>query len=108
MIEQGCFNGKRCVVQEENIMRAIFKAAITATVAMVILGMGFISNANAQCGGARLVKSANIESQSWDGAGQFTNASFILAPPCLSDSPIRPDMISHRRRRAGPPASGGR
>ncbi len=60
-------------------MRTIFKSAISATLAMVLLGMGFISKANAQCGGSDFLKVGSIQQQSWEGAPVIGTASFLLA-----------------------------
>jgi hypothetical protein len=63
----------------EKVMKTIFKTAITATFAMVLLGMGFISKANAQCGGSDFLKVGSIQQQSWEGAPLIGTASFLLA-----------------------------
>jgi hypothetical protein len=63
--------------QGKNVMRTMFKTAITAALAMVLLGMGFVSKANAQCGASALPKVGSIQLQSWDGGVQFEAASFL-------------------------------
>lgn len=60
-------------------MRTMFKTAITATVAIVVLGMGFASKATAQCGYSGGFEAGVIEPQSWQGAAQLRRASFLLA-----------------------------
>ena len=54
--------------QGKNAMRTMFKMAITATLAMVLIGMGFVSGANAQCAGSGSFKVGGIQQQSWEGA----------------------------------------
>jgi len=63
--------------QGKNVMRTMFKMAITATLAMVLLGMGFVSRANAQCAGSGSFKVGGIQQQSWEGAPPFGTASFL-------------------------------
>jgi hypothetical protein len=63
--------------QGENAMRTMFKMAITATLAMVLLGMGFVSRANAQCAGSDSFKVGGIQQQSWEGAPIVGTASFL-------------------------------
>ena len=58
-------------------MRTKFKTAITAAIAMVLLGMGFVSRANAQCGGSKWLKTGPIQLQSWEGGLPFGTASFL-------------------------------
>lgn len=63
--------------QGKNAMRTMFKMAITATLAIVLLGMGFVSRANAQCGGSEWLKTGAIQLQSWEGGPPFGPASFL-------------------------------
>src|ERR1700683_5199802 len=64
--------------QEEKVMRTMFKTAITAALAMVLLGMGFVSRANAQCGGSVSLKVGGIQQQSWEeGEALIGPASFL-------------------------------
>jgi hypothetical protein len=63
--------------QGKNVMRTMFKMAITATLAMVLLGMGFVSRANAQCAGSDSFKVGSIQQQSWEGAPIVGTASFL-------------------------------
>lgn len=58
-------------------MRTLFKTAITAALAMVLIGMGFVSRANAQCGGSDAFKVGSIQQQSWEGAPLIGTASFL-------------------------------
>ena len=60
-------------------MRTMLKAAITGTLATVLLGMVFVSKASAQCASPQWHQTGAIEPQSWQGAGQFRLASFSLA-----------------------------
>jgi hypothetical protein len=59
-------------------MRTMFKMAITATLAMVLLGMGFVSRANAQCGGSEWLKHGGIQLQSFEEQLQVGTGSFLL------------------------------
>lgn len=59
-------------------MRTMFKAVITATLA-VLLGMVFVAEATAQCASFASLKVGAIELQPWQGVAQFTRASFMLA-----------------------------
>ena len=70
--------------QGKNAMRTMFKMAITATLAMVLVGMGFVSRANAQCGGSEWLKTGAIQLQSWEGGPPFGTASFL--PTFVSQS----------------------
>lgn len=63
--------------QGKNAMRTMFKMAISAVFAMVLIGMGFISRANAQCGGSVSLKVGGIRQQSWEGAPLIGPASFL-------------------------------
>ncbi len=57
-------------------MKRIFRTTITATFVVVLLGMGFVSKAAAQCGP---FGSSNVEISShscWAGQPQFIDASF--------------------------------
>ena len=63
--------------QGKNAMRTMFKMAITATLAMVLIGMGFVSKANAQCAGSDSFKAGGIQQQSWEGGPLFGTASFL-------------------------------
>ena len=65
--------------QGKNAMRAMFKMMIAATFAMVLVGMGFVSRANAQCGGADSLKVGGIQRLSWEGAPLVGTASFLPA-----------------------------
>ena len=58
-------------------MRTMFKTAITATLAMVLIGMGFVSRANAQCAGSDSFRVGGIQQQSWEGAPLIGAASFL-------------------------------
>jgi hypothetical protein len=58
-------------------MRIMFKTAITAALAMVLIGMGFVSRANAQCAGSDSFKVGGIQQQSWEGAPLIGTASFL-------------------------------
>ena len=58
-------------------MRTMFKTAITAVIAMVLIGMGFVSRANAQCAGSDSFKVGGIQQQSWEGAPIVGTASFL-------------------------------
>jgi hypothetical protein len=58
-------------------MRKMFKAAVTATLAMLLLGMGFVSRASAQCGVSALSKVGTIQLQSLEGVPIFGTASFL-------------------------------
>jgi len=60
-----------------NVMRTIFKTAVMATFAMVVLSVGFVSRANAQCGGTDLLQNGAIQLQSWDGAVPLATASIL-------------------------------
>ena len=60
-------------------MKTIFKSAITGTLAIVLLGMLFVSEATAQCASLDWIKAGAANVQSWQGAGQFRHASFLLA-----------------------------
>jgi hypothetical protein len=55
----------------------MFKTAITAALAMVLVGMGFVSKANAECGGSEWLKTGAIQLQSWEGGLPFGTASFL-------------------------------
>jgi hypothetical protein len=57
-------------------MRPMFKAAITGTLAIVLLGTVFVSRATAQCVSSDWLKAA-IQPLSWEGAAQFRRASFL-------------------------------
>jgi hypothetical protein len=63
--------------QGKNAMRTMLKTAITAAIAMVLIGMGFVSRANAQCGGSKWLKTGPIQLQSWEGGPPFGTASFL-------------------------------
>ena len=63
--------------QGKNAMRTMFKMAITATLAMVLVGMGFVARANAQCGGSKWLKTGAIQLQSWEGGPPLGTASFL-------------------------------
>ena len=63
--------------QGKNAMRTMFKTAITAAIAMVLIGMGFVSRANAQCAGSGSFKVGGIQQQSWEGAPIVGTASFL-------------------------------
>src|ERR1700730_16448308 len=58
-------------------MRKMFKAASIATLAMLLLGMGFVSRASAQCGASALPKVGTIQLQSWEGVPIVGTASFL-------------------------------
>lgn len=58
-------------------MKTIVRTAITATLAMVLIGMSFVSRANAQCGGSDWLKTGAVQLQSWQGGPQFGTASFL-------------------------------
>ena len=64
--------------QGKNAMRTMFKTAITATIAMVLIGMGFVSRANAQCGGSESLKHGGIQLQSFEEHLQVGTGSFLL------------------------------
>jgi len=63
--------------QGKNAMRTMLKTAITAAIAMVLIGMGFVSRANAQCAGSDSFKVGGIQQQSWEGAPFVGTASFL-------------------------------
>ena len=67
-------------------MRTMFKMAITAAIAMVLIGMGFVSRANAQCAGSDSFKVGGIQQQSWEGA------------PIIRDSLVPASRQSYGRR----------
>ena len=56
--------------------KAIFKTAITGTLAIVSLGMVLVAEASAGCG--NLAKAGAIQPLSWQGNGQFRPGSFLL------------------------------
>jgi hypothetical protein len=58
--------------------RAIFKAAITGTLAMVSLGMVLVAEALAGCGNLEGHKAGAIQPQSWQRTGQFRPGSLLL------------------------------
>jgi len=58
-------------------MRKMFNTAITATLAMLLLGMGFVSRASAQCGVSALSEVGTIQLQSWEGVPIVGTASFL-------------------------------
>jgi hypothetical protein len=58
-------------------MRTGFKATITGTLAVVLLGMVFVSKADAQC--AFLSKAGGFQLQSWQGAPEFRREAFLVA-----------------------------
>ncbi|MGC1190406.1 MAG: hypothetical protein WA571_18190 [Candidatus Binatus sp.] len=62
---------------EENVMRTILRTAVMAAFAMVVLSVGFVSGANAQCGGSDLLQKDTIQLQSWDGEVPFATASIL-------------------------------
>jgi hypothetical protein len=64
--------------QEEKVMRTMFKTAITAALAMVLIGMSFVSRANAQCGGSEWLKHGGVQLQSWEEETQFGTNPFLL------------------------------
>jgi len=70
-------DGVQLTISEENLMRAMFKAAITAVLAIVLPGLVFISEASAQCASLEGLKAAAMQLQSWQGPGQFERASFL-------------------------------
>ena len=59
-------------------MRTMFKTAVTGIVAIVLVGMVFVSEATAQCASLDWLKPGAIQLQSWQGADQFRRASFLL------------------------------
>ena len=63
--------------QGRNAMRTMFKMAITASLAMLLIGMGFVSRANAQCAGSGSFKVGGIQQQSWEGEPIVGTASFL-------------------------------
>ena len=63
--------------QGKNAMRTMLKTAITAVIAMVLIGMGFVSRANAQCAGSGSFKVGGIQQQSWEGEPIVGTASFL-------------------------------
>ena len=62
--------------QGKNAMRSMFKMAITATLAIVLFGMGFVSKAAAQCGAMLSSNLESIQPQLPEGQPQFMPASF--------------------------------
>jgi len=58
--------------------KAIFKTAITGTVAMVLLGMGLVAEASAGCGNFEELKTGAIQPLSGQGTGQFRPGSLLL------------------------------
>ncbi|MGC2755303.1 hypothetical protein, partial [Candidatus Binatus sp.] len=64
--------------QGKNAMHTMFKTAITAAIAMVLIGMGFVSRADAQCGGSEWLKHGGIQLQSFEEQLQAGTGSFIL------------------------------
>jgi hypothetical protein len=68
--------------QEEKFMRIMFKATITAALATVIIGMSFVSRANAQCGGSDWLQQGGIQLQSWENESRL-GAGSILAVSSL-------------------------
>ena len=64
--------------QGKNVMRTLFRMAITAALAMVLIGMGFVSRANAQCGGSEWLKHGGIQLQSFEQQLQVGTGSFLL------------------------------
>ena len=66
----------QCSAAEENVMRTIFKTAVMATFAMLVLA-GCVSRANAQCGSSDWLQKGAIQQQSWDGGGPFATASIL-------------------------------
>ncbi|MGC2491392.1 hypothetical protein [Candidatus Binatus sp.] len=64
--------------QGEMVMRTVFKTAITVGLAMVVLGMSFVSRANAQCGGSEWLKHGGIQLQSFEEQLQVGTGSFLL------------------------------
>ena len=59
-------------------MRTMFKTAVTGILAIVLVGMVFVSEATAQCASLDWLKSGAIQLRSWQGANQFGRASFLL------------------------------
>ena len=58
--------------------KAIFKTAITGTVAMVLLGMGLVAEASAGCGNLEGLKADAIQPMSGQETGQFRPVSLLL------------------------------
>ena len=58
--------------------KAIFKTAITGTLAMVSLGMVLVAEASAGCGNFEGHKAGAIQPMSWQAAGQFRPGSLLL------------------------------
>ena len=60
-------------------MKPMFKVAITGTLAIVLLGMVFVSKAAAgQCASVERLKVGTVQLQSWQGAAQLRQAAYVL------------------------------
>jgi hypothetical protein len=66
----------RLKTEEENVMRTVLKSTITGTLAILFLGMIFVSNAAAQCGIPSIAGA--IQPQSWQGAPESRRAEVLL------------------------------
>ena len=62
--------------QGKNVMRTIFRAAIAATFAFVLVAMCFVSKASAQCGSVLSSNLESIQPQLLEGQPQFMPVSF--------------------------------
>lgn len=60
-------------------MRSTFKVALTATLAIVLLGVVSVSTATAQCGLFEWHKTAATQPQGWQGMSRLTPVSLSLA-----------------------------
>jgi hypothetical protein len=69
-------HGGIAVVRGREAMRRIFRTTIAATFAVVLLGMGCVSQAAAQCGSLVSSNLESIQPELWDGRPQFLDASF--------------------------------
>src|SRR5215472_13144673 len=58
--------------------KAIFKTAITGTLAMVLLGTGLVAEASAGCSSFEGYNAGAIRPGSWQGTGQFGPGSLVL------------------------------
>ncbi len=59
--------------------KIMFKTAVTVALAMILVGMGLVSRANAQCGGSDSFKVRGVQQQLWEGRPLIGAASFLLA-----------------------------
>jgi len=60
-------------------MRPTFKTAMIGTLAIVLLGMVFVSQASAQCAFPGWNKTGAIDPRAWRGAGELASGSFVPA-----------------------------